>query len=267
MGTVTKVMFGLIILAGSGGIFMSLSMIPGKINVLKDAQKTSGENETAAKQLAQAQKIRADGLDNDLSVKEDNLKKVTKERDGYKGQYDAVMQGKAGAQKLIDDANAAKEQAERDKVAAETKYKSTLKQNTSLGQENARLSKYKDISFKGQSGLSDVVIQGHLADLEDRLNKEKVTTKIPKTKPRKKATVENVDTNYGYITIPDVNQAAKKGDKYLVTRGGGKIGEIIVNAIKGGKLYCIIDRENTLGIAGNPKTGDIKVGDTVAPKN
>ena len=32
MGTVTKVMFGLIILSGGGGIFMAVSMIPEKMD-------------------------------------------------------------------------------------------------------------------------------------------------------------------------------------------------------------------------------------------
>ena len=266
MGTVTKVMFGLIILAGGGGIFMSLSMIPGKIDALKEAQKMAGDNAAAAGKLAQAQKERADGLESDLSLKVENLNKIKNDAKDFEEKYNTVMQGKGDAQGLIDAANAANAQAARDKTAADTKYESARTQNTVLGEENARLSKYKTIKFNDKENLSVTEIQAHLADLEARIKKDTPTIKIPKTEPRKKVAVENVDKSYGYITIPAANKSAKKGDRYLVARGGEDMGVIIVNAIKNGKLYCIIDRAKTPFLNIDNKVGDIRVGDTVVPE-
>jgi len=133
MGTVTKVMFGLIILAGGGGIFMSLSMIPGKVEDLQKGKKMAEQN-------AQTYMSQIDGIKADLSVKDDNLTKTTKERDDYKGKYDSAMQGQQGAQKLIDDANQSKTLAETKYGDLKAKYDADQPKLNQLGQVQAELS-------------------------------------------------------------------------------------------------------------------------------
>lgn len=248
MGTVTKVMFGLIILVGGGGVFMSLSMIPEKVESLQKAKKMAEQN-------AQAYMSQVDGLKSDLSVKDDNLGKTTKERDDYKGKYDTAMKGQQGTQKLIDDANQAKTLAETKYDDLKAKYDADQPKLNQLGQIQSKLSKANN----------------EVNNLKDELKKLKAKKKTTKPKPNKpvkitKSTVKNVDPKYGFITIPLSDKDTKPGDVFRVTRGGKFVGTIVVTNVRGSNSYCKVDKTQTTGIDKNPVTGDIKAGDDVELK-
>ena len=248
MGTVTKVMFGLIILTGGGGIFMSLSMIPGKVEDLQKGKKMAEQN-------VQTYMSQIDGIKADLSVKDDNLTKTTKERDDYKGKYDSAMQGQQGAQQLIDDANQAKTLAETKYGDLKVKYDADQPKLNQLGQVQAELS----AANKTVTSLTAQV----------KSLKAKKNTKKPKpNKPVKvtKSVVKNVDPKYGFITIPLSDKDTKPGDVFRVTRGGTFVGTIIVTNVRGANSYCKVDKTQTTGLDKNPVTGDIKTGDDVEIK-
>ena len=104
MGIVTKVMFGLIILTGGGGIFMSLSMIPGKVDALKTAKLQAEKN-------AQTYRSEADGLKSELSVGQENLKnkmkdlaKITKDFEASNVSRDTLIENERIAKKAKSDA-------------------------------------------------------------------------------------------------------------------------------------------------------------------
>jgi hypothetical protein len=256
MGTVTKVMFGLIILAGGGGIFMALSMIPGKVEKLQKDNETSVAN-------ANVFKSQVDGLNKDLSTSGDNLKKVTAEKTDLKTKYDSAMQGQKGAQKLIDDANQAKALAESDFRDVKQKYDADQPKLNALGKAQADLSAYNRLSFKGQ-GVDVATIQNHLDELEAIKKKKNTKNTQPVAPPKKlKGLVGNVDPLYGFVTIDIGEKDTKKKDVYRVTRGGKFVGTIFVHAMKGDKSYCQVDKTRTTGMDKNPKTGDIQIGDDV----
>jgi len=245
MGTVTKVMFGLIILVGGGGIFMSLSMIPEKVESLQKEKKMAEQN-------AQTYMSQVDGLESDLSIKDDNLNKTTKERDNYKGKYDTAMKGQQGTQKLIDDANQAKTLAETKYGDLKAKYDADQPKLNQLGQIQSDLA-------KANNDVKD------LEDQLEKLRKKKTIEDPPPIEPIKitKSTVKNVDPKYGFITIPLSDKDAKPGDVFRVTRGGKFVGTIVVTNVRGANSYCKVDKTQTTGIDKNPVTGDIKAGDDV----
>ena len=243
MGTVTKVMFGLIILAGGGGIFMALSMIPEKVEALKTAKKQSDDT-------ANAYKGKVSSLESDKSVAAENLGNVTKERDDYKGKYELAAKGEEG---MLQETQAAKK--ERDEAV----------------QARAVLSKQvKDIeNLFGPVKDERDTLRASVAALNKKIEGLQSTAKPnkPKTKPvvakATKSVVKNVDPKYGFITIPLSEKDTKKGDVYKVKRGGKFIGTIIVHAQRGASSYCKVDKTQTTGLDKNPITGDIKVGDDV----
>ncbi len=256
MGTVTKVMLGLIILAGGGGIFMALSMIPEKVGVL---QKDKEDSDKAANVF----KSQVEGLNADLSVKKDNLKKVTAEKSDYKTKYDSSMQGQKGTQKLIDDANQAKALAEKNYNDVKQKYDADQPKLNALGKAQADLSTFNRLTFNDKS-MDAATIQVHLDELAAIKKKKSVKKTKPVAPPKKlKGIVENVDPLYGFITIDIGEKDTKKKDVYRVTRGQKFVGTIFVHMMKGDKSYCQVDKARTTGIDKNPKTGDIQIGDYV----
>ncbi|MBR91080.1 MAG: hypothetical protein CMO66_07445 [Verrucomicrobiales bacterium] len=252
MGTITKVMLGLIIAAGGGGIFMALSMIPSKVEELKEAKAN-------ATREASAYKGQISSLEGAKKTVADNLTKAEGERDQYKTQLDTALQGEAGAKTLIDQANQAKVATETKYAQLKSKYDADQPKLNQLGKAQTDLKKYKDLSFKGVT-VSANQIQAYLDELE-ALKKKKVVKKPKVVTPTRKTkgVVKNVDPKYGYITI-DIGDA-KKGDVFRVTRGGKFIGKITVTTLRGGSSYCMVDKTQTIGLDKNPKTGDIMIGD------
>ena len=259
MGTITKVMFGLIILSGGGGIFMAISMIPEKLASLDEAKKKAELNsKTYMSQI--------DDLNAELTTKDDNLLKKTLDLDKSEKDLDASKKlEENNAQKVVD-ANNAKVFAEQAKTKAEGDYKSALDQLDVVGKKNALLAPYEKITFKKQPVNADTV-QIYLDELEALKTKRTSKKTKPKDKPKMvKGTVKNVDPKYGYITISIGATDTKKGDIYRVTRGGKFVGTIIVYVIRGGGTHCKVDKANTTGIATNPLVGAIKAGDDVELK-
>jgi hypothetical protein len=241
MGTVTKVMFGLIIISGGGGIFMALS-IPGKVDALKTAKNT-------AEKSAQTYMAEIDTLKGELSVEQENLKnkmkdlaKVTKDFEAAKGSSDTLIENERIARQ--------------DKDTAESE------------RDDYKLKWQKMENKFGQAQEGQRIAQENLAKLQQELRKLKISKNAakPKRKPPAKVTkgvVKNVDPKYGFITIPLGEKDTKKGDVFVVKRAGKKIGIISVTNIRGVNSYCKVDKTQTQGMATNPLTGDIMVGDDV----
>ena len=242
MGTVTKVMFGLIILTGGGGIFMSLSMIPGKVDALKTAKLQAEKN-------AQTYRSEADGLKSELSVGQENLKnkmkdlaKITKDFEASNVSRDTLIENERIAKKAKSDA-----EVERND------YKE-------------KLTKMENMFGQAQEGQR--IAEESLSKMERALSKLKNKKKAPKVKkqaPAKasKGVVKNVDPKYGFITINLGENDTNKGAVFVVKRGGKKIGVITVTNVRGGNSYCKADKTQTQGMAVNPLTGNIKAGDEV----
>ena len=227
---------------------MSLSMIPEKVGSLQEAKKLAEKN-------AQAYISQVDGLKNDLSIKDDNLNKTTKERDDYKGKYEVSANGQQKTRVLIENANQAKLLAETKYGDLKAKYDADQSKLNQLGQVEAKLSEANKA----------------VMDLTAQVRSLKAKKNIKKPKPNKpvkvaKSTVKNVDPKYGFITIPLGEKDTKPGDVFRVTRGGDFVGTIVVTNVRGSNSYCKVDKTQTTGIDKNPITGDITVGDDVQLK-
>lgn len=259
MGTVTKVMFGLIILSGGGGIFMAVSMIPEKMDKLNSAK-------TDAETVSLTYKSQIGDLNSKLTNSDDNVVKITAERDKNKKDLDDAKKLEVNNAQNVVDANAAKALAEQAKVKAEGDYASAKNQLDILGPKADRLDLYEKITFKNKSVDSDT-IQNYLDELAALKTVRTPKKNKPKAKPKVvKGTVKDVDPKYGFVTISISGADTKKGDAFRVTRGGKFVGTIIVYVIRGGGTHCKIDKANTTGIANNPLVGDIKAGDDVELK-
>ena len=243
MGTVTKVMFGLIILAGGGGIFMALSMIPEKVEALKDKKKQSDDQAAAYKGTVK-------GLQDEKSVAVENLGNVTSERDDYKSKYELAVEGKEGMVTATQQAKAERDAAVKARDMLSTQVKDIENQFGPVRDERDTL-------------------QRTVAALKQKVEVLQARSK-PKKAPNKpvvakvtKSQVKSVDSKYGYILIPLTEKDTKKGDVYKVTRGGKFIGTIVVHAQRGATSYCTVDKARTSGLDINPKIGAIKAGDDV----
>lgn len=259
MGTVTKVMFGLIILSGGYGLYMAILRIPAEMDLLNDAK-------TKAELNSKAYLSQIDDLNSKLTNSDDNVRKISDDLEKNKKDLDTANQAQSGAQKLVNDANTAKALAVQAKVKAEGDYAQAKNQLDILGPKADKLDLYEKITFKNQPVDTDT-IQNYLDMLEARMAKSNPKKTKPKTKPKVvKGTVKNVDPKYGFVTISIGETDTKKGDTYRVTRGGKFVGTINVYVIRGGNSFCKIDKANTTGIAINPLVGDIKAGDDVELK-
>jgi len=250
MGTVTKVMFGLIILAGGGGIFMAISMIPAKIDALKEAKKKSDANvgiySSEATKLEQ--ELSAQQNDND-NLRQTN--KVLLEKD--------IPELK----KLIETEQGKAKKAEEERAAAVGGYDKMKK-------------KYDEelipaLNGKGKAEKTLEVERAKTRELTKEVAKlQKIIagptpkTSAPTPPPKKlKGEVKNIDPKFGMVRISLGEESAKKGDAYKVTRGGKNIGIIVVQAVRGPVSYCKVDKAKTVGMDRNALTGDIQVGDIV----
>ena len=250
MGTVTKVMLVLIILAGGAGIFFGLSA-PPKIEAL---HKTASE----AKAAATAKQSEIDKLQGESSTAKTNLENKIKEVESMTNKVASAEQtAVAKTTEAAQNAKAVTDLAvkEQELVALGMKYAADQIKLNGLPKLERDLATYQGLTFNGQPVPDANTLQGYLDALKELKRKSVTNSPPPPPPPPTIGKVTNVDPKFGFIQIDFRAADAPVGTVFKVKRGGTFVGQIKVVRSVGTSSYCQVDKANT--------PGQVTLGDTV----
>ena len=255
MGTVTKVMLVLIILAGGAGIFFGVSMAPSKIDALHE--KTKAAAASVATKLTEIDKLQGES-----STAKTNLENKIKEVESMTSKAAAAEQTVVA--KTIEAAQNAKAVTdlavkEQEYLALDQKYKATEAKLSRLPQLESDLVAYQGLTYGGQPVPDANKLRDYLKELEEIKKKTVPTPVAPKPVTRTTGKVTNVDPKFGFIQIDFAATETAVGAVFKVKRGGNFVGQIKVVQSTATATYCQVDKANT--------SGQIVMGDTVEKSN
>lgn len=254
MALVTKIMLGLIILAGGGGIFLGLS-IPDKVEEMKtqrdkfkksssDFQTKAGEAEqkvaTAEENLSNLQK-EMDTANNATQKAKTDLQLATQAKAQAEAAQATAEGNLGGAIQAKNDAESKLAGAQQDASDWETKYNQAIATANRAGGGGKELKEWKALTFKGKP-ISAAEVKVILAA------KEKA-----EAVPAKTGKVTKLNAAFGLIHINLGAKYSRIGQKYTVRRGTQLIGLLTVVRISGEEAICKLDKANSPGV---PQVGD-----------
>ena len=256
MGTVTKVMLVLIILAGGAGIFFGVSMAPSKIEALH--KTASDANATATAKQSEIAK-----LEGESSTAKTNLENKIKEVESITNkEAEAKKTAVAKTAEAAQNAKAVTDLAvkEQEYIDLDKKYKDDgAKLLDRLTKLESDLVAYQGLTFDGQPVPDANKLRDYLKELEGLKKKTIVSVAPPVKVVRTTGKVTNVDPKFGFIQIDFAATEAAVGTVFKVKRGGNFVGQIKVVRSTATATYCQVDKANT--------SGQIATGDTVEKSN
>lgn len=256
MGTVTKVMLVLIILAGGAGIFFGVSMAPSKIDALHEKTKAAAASVAATKQTE------IDKLQGESSTAKTNLENKIKEVESMTNKVALAEQtAVAKTTEAAQNAKAVTDLAvkEQEYLALDQKYKADGAKLNGLPKLESDLVAYQGLTFDGQPVPDANKLRDYLKELEGLKKKTIVSVAPPVKVVRTTGKVTNVDPKFGFIQIDFAATEAAVGTVFKVKRGGNFVGQIKVVRSTATATYCQVDKANT--------SGQIATGDTVEKSN
>ena len=264
-----RILLSLIIICGALGIYFATTRVPAKVVLLqKEKEDMKAAWDSSRKEL-NSMKLKATTLSNQVA-------QVNIKLNDTSTRLSTVLQTQVGAKKTAEESIAKLTAVQESKENLQKDYDKALALLNNYGATRNQLEEYKYIRFNGKP-VSSLQIKKLLKELED-LKKPKPVVKVtPESDGHFDGKVANVDSKFGFVMImidADKTGVLKKGTElrvYDLTKNK-YVGKMIVHALRprpavGGEYaFCRVDKKMTIGIARNPETGDIKVGNDVTTR-